>query len=306
MAIAASKLNPCFSPNRRDTNISSAGANADGTSSVVTPLSKGNEANVLSVLSTPSLTNVIMSGFIRDNGLVSPLNRGCFYACHNERNNPTGIALIGHTILFEAFDEGAIQAFAAIARQNSSNHLLMGEHNAVRNFWKHYAVSGETPRLIHPILFLQRRAAFEKHQPVKGPRLATHNDLEQVIRAQAAMVLETSGVDPSTKDPVGFRDRYLRRIEQKRVWVLMEKGQLIFKTDVTTESADVAYLEGVYVSPEMRGRGLGRNCLQAIGDILLQNKKAIYLFVEKENARLQSFYFSLGFNVGGNYDLLYF
>ena len=305
MAIAAHKLDPCYL-NTGNINRSRASAKAEATSSVVTPLSDGNEANVLSVLSTPSLTNVIMSGFIRDNGLVSPLNRGCFYACHNEVKNLTGIALIGHTMLFEAFDEGAIQAFAALARKNSSNHLLMGEHNSVRQFWNSYAVNGESARLIHPILFLQRRDPFKHHHLVEGLRLATRNDLEQVVRAQAAMAFETSGVDPLTKDPAGFRERYLRRIEKNRVWVLIKQGQLIFKADVTSESAEVAYLEGVYVTPEERGKGLGRICLQAIGHILLQRKKAIYLFVEQDNARLQSFYFNLGFSVAAHYDLLYF
>jgi ribosomal protein S18 acetylase RimI-like enzyme len=305
MTIAARKFDLDLLPNRGDSIVSRASANASGTSSV-TPLSIRNEVEVLSVLSTPSLTNVIMSGFILDNGITSPMNRGCFYACHDERKNLTGIALIGHTMLFEAFDEAAIQAFAALARKNSSNHLLMGEHNAVRNFWKHYSVSEESPRRIHPILFLQRRNPFEKYQSVEGLRLATRNDLEHVIRAHAAMAFETSGVDPLTKDPAGFRERYLRRIQQNRVWVLMKKGQLIFKADVMTESAEIAYLEGVYVGPEERGKGLGRSCLQAIGHSLLQRKKAIYLFVEQKNARLQSFYFSLGFSAGGHYDLLYF
>lgn len=305
MAIAAHKLDTSFL-NTGNSNDSWASANANATSSVVTPLSHGNEANALSVLSTPSLTSVIMSGFIRDNGLVSPLNRGCFYACHNELNNLTGIALIGHTMLFEAFDEGAIQAFAALARKNSSNHLLMGEHKAVRQFWNNYAVNGELPRLIHPVLFLQRRDPFKNHHLVEGLRLATRNDLEQVVRAQAAMAFETSGVHPLTKDPAGFRERYLRRIEKNRVWVLIKQGQLIFKTDVTSESADVAYLEGVYVSPEERGKGLGRICLQAIGHILLRRKQAIYLFVAEENTRLESFYLNLGFSLAGNYDLLYF
>lgn len=306
MALVAHKLDPRFLPNGGNSNISMASAEANIVSSVVTPLSNGNEANVLSILSNPSLTNVIMSGFIRDNGLDSTLNRGCFCACHNQQNNLTGIALIGHTMLFEAFDEEAIEAFAALARKNSSPHLLMAEHNTARQFWKHYAVSGEPPRLIHPILFLQRHDQFKQHDSVEGLRLATRNDLEQVVRAQAAMAFETSAVDPLTKDPTGFRERYLRRIEKNRVWVVMKKERLIFKTDVTAESSDVAYLEGVYVSPEERQKGIGRSCLQAIGRTLLQRKKAIYLFVEQENARLQSFYFNLGFTVGGHYDLLYF
>lgn len=305
MAIAAHKLDPCFL-NTGNGNHSWASANANATSSVVARLSQGSEASVLSVLSTPSLTNVIMSGFIRDNGLDSQLNRGCFYACHDARKNLTGVALIGHTMLFEAFDESAIEAFAALARKNSSTHLLMGEHNAVRQFWNNYALNGESPRLIHPVLFLQRRDSFNNQHLVDGLRLATRNDLEQVVRAQAAMAFETSGIDPLTKDPAGFRERYLRRIEKNRVWVLMKQGQLIFKTDVTSESAEIAYLEGVYVRPEARGKGLGRSCLQAIGHILLQRKKAIYLFVGQDNPRLQSFYFNLGFSVAGHYDLLYF
>lgn len=304
MASVVCKLDRCYLPD--DSNVSSASTNGNTTSSAVARLSNGNEPNVLSVISTPSLTNVIMSGFIRDNGLDSPLNRGYFYACHDEHKNLTGIALIGHTILFEAFDESAIQAFANVARETPIKHLLIGEHNAVRQFWKDYAVSGESPRLIHPILFLERGDQFNKHQPVEGLRPATQKDLEHVIRAQAAMAFETSGVDPLKKDPAGFRERYLRRIEKKRVWVLMKNGQLVFKSDVTSESEDVAYLEGIYVSPEERGKGLGRICLQAIGNTLLQRKKAIYLFVEQDNVRLRSFYFNLGFRIGGHYDLLYF
>ena len=305
MAIVASKLDPCFLP-KRDSNVSWASANPKLTSSVITPLSQGNEATVLSVLSRPSLTNVIMSGFIRDNGLTSPLNRGCFYACHDDQKKLTGIALLGHTMLFEAFDEDAIEAFAGLARQNPSPHLLMGERSAVRQFWNNYAIGAESPRLIHPIVFLQRREPFKTHHSVTGLRLAAPNDLEQVVGAHAAMAFETSGVDPLTKDAVGFRERYLRRIEKKRVWVLMKKERLIFKTDITAESADVAYLEGVYVSPDERGKGLGRSCLRAIGCELLQRKKAIYLFTQNEDARLQSFYFNLGFTIAGHYSLLYF
>lgn len=303
MALVVCKLDPSF-PHGGTSNVEMTGE-VTNTLSSVTPLSSGNEANVLSLLSKPSLTNVIMSGFIRDNGLASQQNRGCFYACHND-GKVNGVALVGHTILFEAFEEGAIQAFAALTRRNASPHLLMGEREAVRRFWQNYALNGESPRLVHPILFLQRCDPFSQPRWVEGLRLATPNDLEQVVRAQAAMAFETSAINPLAKDPSGFRDRYLRRILKNRIWVVFNKGRLIFKTDVTAESSDVAYLEGVWVSPAERGNNIGRSCLEAVGHILLQRKKAIYLFVEEENARLQSFYFKLGFTVGGHYDLLYF
>src|ERR1041384_1938282 len=97
---------------------------------VVTSPLPGSEEHILSALSSDSLTNVIMEGFIRDNGFINPLNRGHFYTCRDEKNRVEGVALIGHTILFEASSERAVEAFAGIARRESATHLLMGEHNA--------------------------------------------------------------------------------------------------------------------------------------------------------------------------------
>jgi predicted GNAT family acetyltransferase len=153
---------------------------------------------------------------------------------------------------------------------------------------------------------MSRSAQFEQRGDTAGLRLATPEDLEPVVRAQAAMALETSGVDPLKKDPVGFRQRYLRRIDNKRVWVLMNNRRLIFKLDVIADTPDATYIEGVYVSPEERGKGMGQRCLTAVGHKLLERTKAIYLFVENEDARTTAFYSRLGFEVAGNYDLLYF
>lgn len=266
----------------------------------------GMEDEILATLALPTLTNVVMAGFIRDNGLVSPQHRGHFYACRNSDNQLEGVALIGHSILFHAFDEGAVEGFASIARRGPSPHLLMGEHSAVQGFWNFYSAEGEQPRHVCPVLFLRRDKQFAQHKEVKGLRLAVPEDLEFVVRAQAAMALESSGVDPLKKDPIGFRQRYLRRIDQKRVWVLMSGRRLVFKLDVITDTPDAAYIEGVYVSPEERGKGLGRSCLNAVGYQLLEHTKALYLFVENENTRNTTFYLRLGFNVAANYDLLCF
>jgi ribosomal protein S18 acetylase RimI-like enzyme len=273
---------------------------------VITSPSPGSEERILSALSNESLTNVIMAGFIRDNSFVNPLNRGRFYTCRDEKNRMEGVALIGHTILFEAFSDRAIQAFAALARRETSPHLLMGEHNAVERFWSYYTSNDESPRHVCPIAFLQRREPFAEKANVGGLRPATGEDLEHVVHAQAAMAFETSGVDPLKKDPVGFRQRYLRRIDKKRVWVVIENRRLIFKTDIIADTPHASYIEGVYVRPEERGKGLGRRYVTALGRILLERTNAIYLFVEHKDTRTKSFYSNLGFTVSGQYDLLYF
>jgi uncharacterized protein len=270
------------------------------------PAAVGMEEEILSILAVPTLTNVVMAGFIRDNGLFSSQNRGHFYVCRNERQKLEGVALIGHSILFEALSESAIEGFAAIARREASTHLLMGEHTAVQRFWSYYADQDQSPRHVCPVLFLRRSEQFLNRKDVPELRLAKPEDLESIVRAQAAMAFETSGVDPLRKDPIGFRQRYLRRIDKNRVWVLMKNRQLVFKLDVIIDTPDATYIEGVYVSPEERGKGLGQSCLTEVGRKLLERTKAIQLFVENENSRTTAFYSRLGFNVAGQYDLVYF
>ncbi len=272
----------------------------------VSPLPTGKECEVLRAVSSPSLTNVILAGFIRDNGLVSPFNRGRFYSCRSNQGQLEGVALIGHTLLIEADNEGAIEAFAAVARNEPSTHLLMGEHTLVQRFWKYYADKEQSPRLVCPVEFLKRCEPFEEQHLIAGLRPATRSDLEHVVRAQAAMAHETSDIDPLEKDPSGFRNRYLRRIEKNRVWILMKDGRLVFKADIIADTPQATYIEGVFVSPEERGKGLGRCCVVSLGRIILERTKAIYLFVEKEDSRTKSFYLNLGFSVAGQYDLLYF
>jgi len=270
------------------------------------PAAAGTEEEILSTLNVPTLTNVVMSGFIRDNGLVSTQNRGQFYVCRNEQKKLEGVALIGHSILFDAFSEGAIEGFASVARRGSAPHLLMGERNAVQRFWSYYANDRQSPRHVSPVLFLRRGEQFQVRQDVPELRLARPEDLEAVVRAQAAMAVETSGVDPLRKDPIGFRQRYLRRIDKNRVWVLMQNRRLIFKLDVITETPDATYIEGVYVTREERGKGVGQSCLAAVGRKLQERTKAIHLFVETQNTRTIAFYLKLGFDIAGQYDLLYF
>jgi len=270
------------------------------------PAEAGTEDTILSALAAPSLTNVVMAGFIRDNGLVSTQNRGRFYVCRNEQKKLEGVALIGHSILFDALSEGAIEGFASVARRGPSPHLLMGEHSAVQRFWSYYADSSQSPRHVSPVLFLRRSEQFQLRQDVPELRLARPEDLESIVHAQAAMAVETSGVNPLQKDPVGFRQRYLRRIDKNRVWVLMKDRRLIFKLDVITETPGATYIEGVYVTREERGKGVGQNCLAAVGRKLLERTQAIHLFVDNENTRTIAFYLKLGFDIGGRYDLLYF
>lgn len=307
MALITSNDAAGFLPHLQGAGASSFSERAGAfTSSAVSSLAEGEEEEVLSFLRARPLHTVVMSSFIHDNGLVSPLNRGSFYGYRDPDGALAGVALIGHTLLFEAHTEEAVAAFARLAWALPQPYLLMGEHEKVECFWHHYAPCGETPRLLHPTHFLELSEPVEGCEPVEGLRLATPGETEAVMSIQAEMVFEESGVNPLKSDLEGFRARCARRIEQGRVWTLIKDGRPVFKADVIAQTPETAYLEGVYVSPQERGKGYGRRCLSQLGRTLLAQTKSVCLFVDALDAGTQAFYRSVGYAFRSHYDLLYF
>ena len=51
---------------------------------------------LLTFLAQRPIHTVCMSSFVRDNGVVSPLNRGTFYAYRGTTGQIEGAALLGH------------------------------------------------------------------------------------------------------------------------------------------------------------------------------------------------------------------
>ena len=285
---------------------SSRGSRTDAVSPPkVTRLDDANVREVLDFLAERPLHTVIMSSFVRDNGLVSPLNRGAFYGCRGEDGGLEGVALIGHATMVEARTEEALAAFARLARESQSGHVILGETDKVGRFWGYYAKGEESPRLLCREMLLEQRWPVAVREEVKGLRLATADDLGLVMPVQAEMAYEESGVNPLERDPEGFRRRCARRIGMGRVWVWVEDGRLIFKADIISETPEVVYLEGVWVNPEERGKGYGLRCMSRLGRELLSRAGSISMLVNERNIKALSLYRRAGYKPRGCYDTIY-
>ena len=260
---------------------------------------------VLAFLAERPIHTVCLAGFIRDNGLVSPLNRGTFYGCRNSEGRLEGVALIGHATLVEARTRRASRELALMAQCHGDAHVIMGELEKVEEFWNHYADEGQQMRLACRELLFELRKPVEACGEVEGLRLATPEDLELVVPVQAHLAEMESGVNPLAKDPKGFVARRLRKIEQGRTWVVVKDGRLIFKAEVESDTPDVIYLEGVYVDPATRGTGLGRKYMAELCRMLLARTLTVCLLANEENETAQRFYRSCGFKMRSIYDTIF-
>jgi predicted GNAT family acetyltransferase len=263
------------------------------------------ETEALAFLAARPVHTVFMAGFIRDNGVVSDLNRGTFYGCRDAHGRLEGVALIGHFTLVEARSEGALAAFARLAQDCPSAHMILGEQDKVEDFWNYFMQAGRTPRRVCRELLFEQQSPIEQLEPVHGLRQANPHDLQVILPVNAEMVFQESGVNPLEADPEGFKERWLRRIEQGRVWVWMEDGRLIFSANSMSEGPDVIYLEGIYVNPDERGKGYGVRCLAQLSRHLLRRVNSLCLFVNEQNQGAQAFYEKAGYTLCGYYDTIF-
>lgn len=261
---------------------------------------------VLSFLSLRPIHTVFMAGLILDNGLSSPLNRGEFYGHRDPEGKLLGVALIGQKNVIEAQTEAAFETLMKLALSHPRLQLIRGEENRMELLLAHLKRTNQSPRLVCRELLLEQTAVQVGLEPVRELCSATPQDLEQVLAINAAMAFEETGTNPLKHDLKGMTERTLRRIERGRVWVLAKAGQIIFKAEAISVMPEAVFLEGVYVHPQERGRGLGSRCLTQLGTILLKSAPSLTIVVNQENQRALAFYQRLNYQFRSPYFTVYF
>lgn len=271
-------------------------ANAVANQSRVNVLNESDKQEVLSFLTVRPVHTVVMTSFIHDNGIDSPSNRGRFFSYRNAAGQLEGVALIGHTTLVEARTDDAVVALALKARESETPiNIMMSDGDSIESFWQYYSNENQQPRLVCEERLFEIKHPVLVRDEVPGLRLASADELLPIAEAHAEVAFEESGVNPLHKDRDGFLKRVLRRIEQGRVWVVFDGEKLVFKADVIAETSDVMYLEGIYVNPEDRGKGLGADCLSQLSRVLLEKVQHVCLLSNVDFQQAHNAYLKAGF-----------
>ena len=83
------------------------------------------------------------------------------------------------------------------------------------------------------------------------------DELDVLLPACVAMFTEEVGVIPLAGDGGAlYRARVAELLETRRAYARIEDGQVIFKAEIGAASAGVCQIQGVWVNPAHRGRGL--------------------------------------------------
>lgn len=268
-------------------------------------LRNSDRVEVMAFLNVRPVHTVVMASFIQDNGMESELNRGAFYGYRNREGALEGVALLGHSTLIEARSDEAMMAFASTAKtERVAINLIMSEHERATAFWRYFAGNAE-PRLTCTELLFETGFPMLVRDCDWDVRSARPEEIEEIAEAHAEVAFIESGMDPMLRDREGFIARVSRRIEMGRTFVVYGNDSLIFKADIIAEADGIIYLEGIYVSPDLRGKGVGSNCLSRLNLMLLERAEKICMLSNMRFDHAHRSFQKAGFKIVGRCTTLF-
>lgn len=128
-----------------------------------------------------------------------------------------------------------------------------------------------------------------------GVRLVRADEIDVYLTAAVAMFIEEVGVDPRANDGGrGYRRRIASLIAAGRAWARFEDNQVVYKAEIGSQSATVGQIQGVWVHPLYRGRGLGSAGTATVVDAVVRSGRTASLYVNSFNYPARRAYARIG------------
>jgi predicted GNAT family acetyltransferase len=172
---------------------------------------------------------------------------------------------------------------------------IVGPSDAVAAMWSrlqtHWGPAREL-RNAQPLLVRDTVAGLtddERLRPLEP------DELEAYLPAAAAMFAEELGVVPDVSAASGYRRRAEHLLATGRAFGITGRGgAVLFKADIGALTSHTCQIQGVWVRPELRGRGLGRIGMAAVLVRALRLAPTVSLYVNDFNVVARNLYTSLG------------
>ena len=220
------------------------------------------------------------------------------------RNRPTEslcyaganlIPLRGAPTDLHAFADKAMSA----ARRCSS---LVGRTELVMPMWRrleHAWGPARDVREQQPLMALSTEPLCAIDPTVRRVR---PDELDAYLVAAIDMFIGEVGIDPRIGDGGrGYRRRVAGLIAAGRAWARFERGQVVFKAEVGSQSHAVGQIQGVWVHPDWRGHGLGTAGTATLVDAIVRTGRTASLYVNSFNTVARATYARIGFTQVGSF-----
>ena len=255
-------------------------------------------AAVLTLSDANPVANVFVASRVRALGL-DPGRLGAQVWGFEQGGQLTSACYSGANLVpVEAKAANEIAAFADRAlRQGRRCSSIVGEASAVTQLWQHLRPYWGPAREIRPVQPLMAISGPPLVAPDEGVRRVRVEEIDVLMPACIAMFTEEVGVSPLAGDGgAAYRARVSELVKSGRAFARIEDGRVIFKAEVGAATPDACQVQGVWVRPEFRGRGLAAPGMAAVvNEAQASIAPVVSLYVNDFNHPARAAYLRAGF-----------
>ncbi|MBV9095564.1 MAG: GNAT family N-acetyltransferase [Streptosporangiaceae bacterium] len=258
---------------------------------------------VLAICDADPVTNVFVSSRVRSLGL-DPGRLGAQLWGHARGGRLESLCYSGANLVPVAATPDAVAAFADRAlRQGRRCSSVVGPAAQVQALWALLRPRWGPPRDVRPVQPVMVIAGPPLVPPDPAVRRVRPEEIGILWPACVAMFTEEVGVSPVAADGgASYRARLEQLIRAGRAFARIEGGQVIFKAEIGAVTPHACQVQGVWVRPDHRGRGLAAPGMAAVvAQAVRSIAPLVSLYVNDFNAPARAAYRRVGFAETGRF-----
>ena len=252
---------------------------------------------VIELCDRDPVVNVFISSRVREAGR-DPARLGGQLWGYQSGGRLGSLCYAGANLVPVAATPPAITAFAGRARLLGRRcSSIVGPAQDVLSLWEMLRPYWGRPREIRPTQPVMAISGPPQVVPDARVRRVRPDELDILLPASVAMFTEEVGVSPVGADGgSAYRARVNELIGLGRAFARIADGQVVFKAEIGSVTPLACQVQGVWVRPELRGRGLAEAGMAAVVEEALRNvAPVVSLYVNDFNRPARAAYRRVGF-----------
>ncbi len=261
------------------------------------------QAAALAVCAADPVANVFVESRIRAFGLDAG-RLGAQMWGFEQAGRLTSLCCSGANLVPVQATSAAVAAFADRAlRQGRRCSSIVGTSSAVSELWgllRPYWGPARDVRAAQPLMAIDGPSPVPADPAVRRVRA---DELGILLPASIAMFTEEVGISPLNGDGgASYRARVAELVRAGRAFARIEDGRVIFKAEVGAATASACQVQGVWVRPEFRGRGVAAPGMAAVVELARASiSPVVSLYVNDFNTPARATYLRAGFAEVGEF-----
>lgn len=264
--------------------------------------------DALAVLRTDPVVNCFVTSRIEAAGLDA-WRLGAEVWGFGDEGGLRSLCYAGANLVPVAASDAAVRAFADKARRQGRRcSSIVGPAETVLPLWELLRRSWGPARDVRecqPLMVLDGPPGVPRDPNVRPVR---PSELDVLLPACVAMFTEEVGVSPTAGDGGAlYRARVAELIAQRHAFARIEDGRVLFKAEVGSATREACQVQGVWVDPSWRGRGLSVGGMAAVVELARRDvAPAVSLYVNDFNVPARRAYERVGFRRTGTFTSVLF